>query len=60
MTNLITGLIAVVTIIVFLGNYAIQINKLPLWIVILAILGMVTYDFLISLRHDDGDNEPGR
>lgn len=59
MTNLITGLIAIVMMIVFLGNYAVKINKLPLWIVILAILAMVITDFVISLRSQRGDNESG-
>lgn len=50
MANLFTGLIAVVLIFVFLGNYAIKLGSIALWIIIVSILAMVSADFLQSLR----------
>ena len=50
MANLVTGLLAVVLIVVFLGNYAIKIAEVPLWVIILAVLAMVIADYVLSLR----------
>ncbi len=57
MVNLITGLIAIVIIVAFLGNYAYKINAVPLWIIIVGILAMVIADFVGSTRK--GENESG-
>ncbi len=56
MTNLITGLIAAAMVIVFLGFYAVRLDAIPLWIIIIAILAMVCVDFVQSVRKDG--NEP--
>lgn len=45
MASLITGLIAVLMVLVFLGFYAVKVGAVPLWIIILAILAMVVFDF---------------
>ena len=52
MLNKITGAIALAMIVVFLGEYAVTINKIPLWIIILSILAMVAADYLLSLKSD--------
>lgn len=57
MTNVITGLVAVALIVVFLGDYAIKINSLPLWGIIVAVLAMVVYDFWTSTRHRENDSQ---
>ncbi len=58
MTNLITGLVAMAIVIVFLGNYAVKINSIPLWIIIVSILAMVVTDFVQSVRQKN-DNHSG-
>ena len=50
MTNLITGLVAVTIVIVFLGNYAVKLGSIPLWIIIGSILAMAVTDFVQSVR----------
>ena len=50
--NMITGLVGVALSVVFLGNYALQINSLPLWLIICAVLLMVIVDYLQSLRQN--------
>ncbi len=50
MTNLITGLVAVATVIVFLGYYAVKLGAVPLWIIIGSVLAMVLTDFVQSVR----------
>jgi hypothetical protein len=52
MLNKITGAIALAMIAVFLGEYAVTINKLPLWIIILSILAMVAADYILSFKAD--------
>lgn len=58
MTNLITGLVAVAIVIVFLSFYAVKINSIPLWIIIVSILTMVVTDFVQSVRQKK-DNKSG-
>ena len=50
MTNLITGLVGVVIVLVFLGYYAVTLKSIPLWLIIVAIIAMVVADFIQSLR----------
>ena len=52
MLNKITGAIALAMIVVFLGVYAVTINAIPLWIIVLSILSMVAADYLLSLKSD--------
>jgi hypothetical protein len=52
MVNIITGLIAIVLIIAFLGNYAIKVGSIALSIIIVITLAMVCYDFVQSLRNE--------
>lgn len=58
MVNLITGLIGVLLFLVFLGNYVVTLNAMPLWIIIGAVLLMVLYDYALSLRSgNQGDKQ---
>lgn len=52
MTNLICGLVPVVLILAFLGNYAVKINSTPLWIIIVSVLALLLADFVQSVRSE--------
>ena len=64
MINLLSGAIAIIGVVVFLGNYAFAINSLPLWIIVVGVLAMPVADYLMSLRGsadetcDDDQREP--
>jgi len=55
MANIITGVIAIAMGLVFFLYYAIRIKSITLWIIILAGVIMMVYDFVESLR---GNNKP--
>ena len=50
MTNLITGLIAALLVVVFLGYYAVMIGSIPLWIIIIVIVAVVVIELVQALR----------
>lgn len=52
MTNLICGLLPVVLILAFLGNYAVKINSTPLWIIIVSVLALLLADFVRTVRSE--------
>ena len=52
--NLVTGLIGITLVVVFLGNYAVKLASIPLWIIIVAVLTMAIADFVQSLRNQRG------
>ncbi len=54
MMNLICGLVPVVLVLAFLGNYAVKINSTPLWIIIVSVLALLVFDFVQSVR---GEND---
>jgi cell division protein FtsW (lipid II flippase) len=56
MVNIITGLIAIVLIIAFLGNYAIKVGSIALSIIIVITLALVYYDFVQSLRNGEKES----
>ncbi|MEE8623112.1 MAG: hypothetical protein V3T27_04405 [Alphaproteobacteria bacterium] len=56
MDNLIAGLIPAAMVIVFLGSYAVRLDAIPLWIIIIAILAMVLIDLVQSVMK--GKNGP--
>ncbi len=58
MMNLICGLVPVVLILAFLGNYAVKINSIPLWIIIVSVLALMLADFVQSVRGEN-DNTGG-
>ena len=57
MTNIITGLVAMVLLVLFLGNYALTLNALPLWIIIVLILGLAIADYVKSLANNQENGE---
>jgi hypothetical protein len=50
MTNFISGLIAVVLISVFFGFYAVTLESIPLWIILVGVLALIVIDFVQSVR----------
>lgn len=55
MANIISGVIAVAMAVVFYLYYAVRINSVPLWIIIVAGVVMLVYDFVESVK---GNNKP--
>jgi hypothetical protein len=54
----VTGLIGVVMVVTFLGFLAWWIRELPFTLIVLAVVGLMVYDVVRTLRY--GDNGPGR
>ncbi len=50
MANLVGGLIAIVTAVLFLGSLAVALNSVALWVVILIGVAMMIADFVGTLR----------
>ena len=53
MSNLITGLVAVLIALVFLLFYAMRLNSIALWIIILGNLVFLVYDFYKSIKEGE-------
>ncbi len=53
MANIITGAIAVAMALVFFLYYAIRIKSIPLWIIIVAAVAMLVFDFYQSIRENN-------
>ena len=53
MSNLITGVIAVSIAVVFLLFYAIRLNSIALWIIIVGNLVLLLYDFYKSIKEGE-------
>lgn len=56
MSNLISGLIAISLCTVFLFFYAVKMNSIPLWIIILANIGFAVADFVQSIREGNSNS----
>ena len=54
--TLVCGVLGLVMALVFLGNYAIRINSVPLWVIIVGVLLLPCADLLVALR--DEANSP--
>jgi hypothetical protein len=54
----VTGLIGIVMMVGFLGFLVWWLRELPFTLIVLAVVGLMLYDFVRTLRH--GDNGPGR
>jgi len=54
MISLITASISGLLVVVFLGYYAVTLNRLPLWIVIVVVLAMTLTDFVLTVRDEIG------
>ena len=53
MANIITGVIAVAMGLVFFLYYALRINSVTLWIIIVGAVIMLVYDFVESVRESN-------
>ena len=53
MSNIITGLIAVSLAVVFLLFYAVRLNSVALWIIIVGNLVLLAYDFYKSIMEGE-------
>ena len=53
MANIITGAIASAMALVFFLYYAIRINSIPLWIIIVGAVVMLVTDFVQSIRENN-------
>ncbi len=55
MVTLIIGVFAAVMVTVFLGYYALRIESIPLWLIIIGVLGLVIADFVQTWRKDQNN-----
>ena len=51
--NWIWGIFSLAILVVFLGKYAISINSIPLWIIIVGVLILPVIDFVKSMKTMD-------
>jgi hypothetical protein len=54
----VTGLIGIVMAVAFLGFLVWWIKELPFTIIVVAVVGLMVYDFVRTMRH--GENGPWR
>jgi hypothetical protein len=54
----IAGLIGIVMVMMFLGFLVWWIRELPFTLIVVAVIGLMIYDFVRTLRY--GDSGPGR
>lgn len=62
MISLITATIGGILVVVYLGYYAVTLNQVPLWIIIVGVLFMTITDFVLTVRDETRrgkDQEPG-
>jgi hypothetical protein len=55
----VTGLVGVVMVMMFLGFLVWWIRELPFTLIVLAVVGLMLYDVVQTLRHGDRSG-PGR
>lgn len=60
MISIATSVIAGAIIVVFLGYYAVTLNQVPLWIVIIVVLAMTLTDFVLTVRDERGRKPMGK
>ena len=58
MMGLVTGIIGIALLIAFLGILVWWITALPLTIIVVAVVALLLYDFVRTLRY--GESGPGR
>jgi len=56
MSNLISGVIAISMLTVFLLYYAVKLNSVALWIIIVANVACIMFDFVQSVREEWNNN----
>lgn len=57
MINLITGIIGFAMVTIFLGYYFVALSFIPLWFIIIIVLGLVISDLILSLRSNGSQND---
>lgn len=57
--NLVTGIIGIAAVTIFLGILVWWIKALPLTIIVIAVLLMLIYDFVQTLRHGEKYGDHG-
>jgi len=50
MSNIISGLIAILIVTAFLVFYAVKLHSVALWVIVIANLACVGYDYIHSIR----------
>jgi hypothetical protein len=55
----VTSLVGVVMVMAFLGFLVWWIRELPFTLIVLGVIGLMVYDVVQTLRHDDSSG-PGR
>ena len=58
MMGLVTGLVGITILLVFLGILIWWVKALPLTVIVVAVVGLLLYDFVRTLRY--GEVGPGR
>lgn len=58
MMGLVTGLVGITILLVFLGILIWWVKALPLTVIVVAVVGLLLYDFVRTLRYGEGG--PGR
>lgn len=56
MENIISGSIAMLLIILFLGGLAISIGSIPFSIIVIGVLGLTITDFVESVKNNNNKN----
>lgn len=56
---MIAGIVSMLLAIWFLGWMVVSINSLPLWIVIVVVIGMLLFDFYQSMKQERSDSNNG-
>ena len=56
MANIISGSIAVLIVILFLGGLAISIGSIPFSIIVIGVLGLTITDFIESVKNNNNKN----
>lgn len=57
MLYLVTGLVGMALMVIFLGYYAVTLDAIPLWIIIIAVLIMAVWEFAESARSSNRDQD---
>lgn len=50
MINMITGTIATILFLIFVGEYAVTLHSLPLWVIIVGVASLLIVDYLFSFK----------
>ena len=57
MINLITGIIGFIMVTIFLGYYFVTLSFIPLWFIIIIVLGLVVGDLVLSTKSNGNQTD---